>query len=282
MTANSYANQEQAEFWGGARGRSWADATDRYDAQLERYALLAVSAAAPLPGDTVLDIGCGTGATTFECAAAVGPTGHVIGVDISRPMLERAEANRASRKVTNVRFLEADAQVMPPLERLVDAVVSRFGVMFFADPTAAFANIASMTRDRGRLGFVCWGPVSENEWMIIPALAIEPVLPLPPATAPDAPGPFAFGDQDRVERILLDAGWDEITFEKVNDPLYLGGPGSLDEVVAFVLGSSSVALQLGDRRVEAAELLRKALAPRHDGVGVKFHANAHVVRAVRR
>lgn len=281
MSTQPYANQEQAEFWGGDRGRSWADAADRYDAQLERYALLAVSATAPLPGDTVLDIGCGTGATTFECAAAVGPTGHVIGVDISRPMLERAEANRARLGLNNVRFVEADAQVMAPFERPVDAVVSRFGVMFFADPTAAFANIASMTKDRGRLGFVCWGPVSENEWMVIPALAIEPVLPLPPATPPDAPGPFAFGDQDRVERILTDGGWAEVTFEKVNDPLYLGGPGTLDEAVAFVLGSSSVALGLGDRRTEAAELLRTALAPRHDGIGVKFHANAHVVRAVR-
>lgn len=281
MTSIPITNHEQAEFWGGPRGRSWVANSDRYDAQLERYGLLAVGAAAPLPGDKVLDVGCGTGAVTFECAAAVGPGGLVVGVDISEPMLARADERRAELGLDNVRFLHADVQALEPLERPVDAIVSRFGVMFFEDPVSAFRRLAATTRDRGRLGFVCWAPVDANEWMVIPALALEPIAPFPPPTPPDAPGPFSFGDRDRVEGILAASGWDEVSWERVDDPLYLGGPGTLEDAVRFVLDGSSVGLMVQDNREEAEALLARALAPRHDGTGVKFHAQAYVVRAAK-
>ncbi len=278
---DSSPNQEQIDFWSGDRGKAWADSAERYDLQLERYSLLAVGAAAPLPGDRAIDVGCGAGATTFEAARAVGPTGYVIGVDVSGPMLERARHEQERTGLTNVEFVEADVQTMTPLTELADVVVSRFGVMFFDDPIAAFANLAAMVRDRGRLGFACWGPASSNEWMSVPAVALAPIAPLPEPSPADAPGPFSFADQDRVESILEAAGWSDVTFEVVDDPLYLGGPGSLAEVVEFVLGASSLSPLVADRREEARQLLSDALAPRFDGHGVKFHANAHIVRAVR-
>ena len=279
MTSNTSANHEMAEFWGGDRGQAWADSAARYDAQLERYALRAVGAGAPLPGDTVVDIGCGTGATTIEAARAVGPTGKVVGIDFAAPMIERAHELVAEAGLNNISFIQADIQTFEPPDLGASAAISRFGVMFFDDPVLAFSNIAKMTRDRGRLAFVCWGPVEKNEWIALPAVAMESILPLPEPEPAGTPGPFAFADQDYVERLLTEAGWSEVTYEEINDPLYLGGPSSVQDAVDFVLDTTSVGMKVADRRADAAALISEAIAPRHDGTGVKFHANARVVIA---
>ncbi|MFN8051709.1 MAG: methyltransferase domain-containing protein [Acidimicrobiales bacterium] len=285
MTDTPAANADMAEFWDGERGEAWVARADQFDAQLEIYALRAIAAAAPQPGETVIDIGCGAGTTTLMAAQAVGATGRAVGIDISRPMLDLARRRAQSLSHTNVEFVLGDAQVMDPPDATADAVVSRFGVMFFDDPTAAFANIARMTSPGGRLSFVCWGPIEWNEWMGGPILALADVLTLPPSPPADAPGPFAFGDNARVEQILEASGWENVTIEDIADSIYLGGPGSVEDAADFLIGSSSLAMLLdgatADERAAARARLVETLAPQHDHIGVRYPALARLVHAVR-
>lgn len=286
MTSAPSTNAEQTEFWNGDRGRAWVARADQFDAQLEIYALKAVAALAPLPGDTVVDIGCGGGATTLEAAKAVGSHGKVIGLDISAPLLDLARDRVAAEGLANVELVEADAQTArPPLEHPAAGAVSRFGVMFFEDPVAAFANIASLVRPEGRFAFVCWGEPQFNEWITEPSMAIAEIVPPVFPDDPHAPGPFAFADASRVERLLADGGWTDITIEDVADALYLGGPGSVEDAVDFVLGGTAAAAPLAEKGPEAhaaaAEILRALFAPQHDGVGVRYPALARLVTAHR-
>ncbi len=285
MTASPDTNAEMSAYWDGERGEAWVARADQFDRQLEIYGLRAVSSAAPQPGETVIDIGCGAGATSFEASQAVGSTGKVLGIDISRPMLAVARQRAQAEAYTHVEFVHGDAQTMEPPSDLANVIVSRFGVMFFDDPVAAFTNIAAMTVAGGRLAFVCWGPMEANEWMWVPGLAVSGILPMPPAGDPSAPGPFAFHDPERVESILTTAGWEDVTFEDVNEPTYLGGPGSVEDTVDFVITSSSMATALLERSdddvAEVRRILTETFTPQHDGVGVRYPALARVVHAVK-
>lgn len=285
MSASPQTNADMTAYWDGERGESWVARADQFDRQLEIYGLRAVSAAAPQPGETVIDIGCGAGATTFEASQAVGSTGRVVGVDVSRPMLGVANQRAQDEAYTHVEFVLGDAQTMDPPGPPADVVVSRFGVMFFDDPVAAFTNIAAMTRPGGRLAFVCWGPVELNEWMWAPGLAVASVVPMPPAAEPTAPGPFAFSDNERVESILTAAGWEDVTFEDITDSIYVGGPGTVEDAVDFVITSSALATELAGRSdeevAEVRRLMSEAFTPQYDHVGVRYPALARVVHAVR-
>jgi len=285
MTTSPDTNADMAAFWDGERGEAWVARADQFDRQLEIYGLRAVSAASPQPGETVLDVGCGAGAISFEASQAVGSTGKVIGVDISRPMLALANQRAVDAEYTHVEFVHGDAQTMAPPAQPADVVVSRFGVMFFDDPVAAFTNIARMTHPGGRLAFVCWGPVESNEWMWVPGLAVSSILPMPPAPEPTAPGPFAFADTDRVESILTAAGWEDVTFEDITDATYVGGPGTVEDAVDFVITSSAMAIGLADKSeddiAEVRRILAETFAPQYDHIGVRYPALARVVHAVR-
>jgi len=225
-------NAGQIAFWNESAGQTWVAAQDPLDRQLAPLGERAMAALAPAAGERVLDIGCGAGATSLALAAAVGPNGSVLGVDISAPLLEAARAHAAD--APNVRFVEADAQTSPFEAGAFDAAFSRFGVMFFADPTAAFANLRRALRAGGRLVFACWRTPGENPFMTGPAMAASALLPAPAGPPPDptAPGPFAFADPERVRGILQGAGFEPVALEKLD--LQLGGV-SLQDALTLAL-----------------------------------------------
>ena len=199
------ANTEQREYWNEQAGPTWVRNQERLDAQIQPWGELALNALAAAPGEAVLDVGCGCGATSLALAAQVGPEGRVVGLDLSGPMLARARERAAAEGRANVSFLQADAQTHAFAPEF-DALFSRFGVMFFDDPPAAFANLAGALRPGGRLSFACWQGREQNGWVSIPMAALIGEVELPPPPAPDAPGPFALGDPDRLRALLEGAG----------------------------------------------------------------------------
>jgi SAM-dependent methyltransferase len=231
----------------------------------------------------VLDIGCGCGDTTIELARRVAPGGAATGIDISAVMLERArQAARAQRIAAS--FERADAQTHAFPAASVDVVYSRFGVMFFADPTAAFANLRRALRPGGRLSFICWQSLPENPWMFVPLGAALQVLPPPPLPAPDAPGPFAFADSGRVGGILSGAGFIDVQFQDVRQTLRIGSGAGIDQTVDFLLQMGPAAAALRESsdptlvpRVAAA--VREALVPYATDDGIRMPSASWIVTA---
>src|SRR5258708_26419312 len=200
------ANQDQVEHWNDSEETGdWVTYQERYDRMLEPFAGLMLDAAALSPGEQVLDVGCGCGATTLAAARAVAP-GAVTGIDLSAAMLARARENAAKASLVNASFEQADAQVHQ-FGASYDRVISRLGVMFFADPVAAFANLLAATRPGGRLAFACWQPLADNEWLLVPLAALAEHAPLPDPDEPGAPGMFSLSGTDRLHQVLSDAGW---------------------------------------------------------------------------
>ena len=203
-------NGAQQHYWNEPGGNAWTLWQERMDLQLAPLGRAVIEAVAPRDGERVLDIGCGCGDLTLQVAGLVGPSGKATGVDISAPMLARArERATQSGLSAQTHFLEADAQVVNvgDVGGLFDVAVSRFGVMFFADPIAAFANIASLVRVGGRLGFVCWQAPDLNPWMSTLAREVAALFPGQPPPDPHAPGPFAFADPVRTRDIVRAGGW---------------------------------------------------------------------------
>jgi SAM-dependent methyltransferase len=199
-------NDEQIAFWNGVAGDTWVAQQERLDRQLDPLGRATLKALTPRPGEHVLDVGCGGGQTTLQIAETVGPAGRVVGLDVSLPLLEAARRRGPS---ANVSFVSADAQTHP-FEQPFDAIYSRFGVMFFSDPVAAFANLKHALKPGGRIAFVCWRAEDENPIMTVPMRAAVKHLPPLPAPPPNAPGPFAFADRARVEGILQAAGFEAV------------------------------------------------------------------------
>jgi len=280
-------NAEQITYWNDTAGPKWVAYEELLDTQIRPLGEAAMDRAGIHEGDRVLDVGCGTGQTSIELARRVGARGAVTAVDISAPMLARARARAASAAVPNVDFLEADAQTQRFAPESVDVCFSRFGVMFFAAPDAAFANLHQALRPDGRLGFVCWQQLPDNPWMFVPFMAAAPHLTLPPPPAPDAPGPFAFANQDRVRGILERAGFGDVAFEDHRATLTVGGDGSLDRAVDFLLqgvGPTSAAMRQADPAVRAtvSAAVLDALRPYHTPHGLRMASAAWLVTARRR
>src|SRR5213593_5220288 len=274
------ANAEQIRYWNEAAGPKWVSFQKVIDAQIAPLGERAMDRAGIDPGERVIDVGCGCGDTTIALARRVGPAGLVLGIDISAPMLERAAETARAEGLANVRFENADAQThrLPP--GAFDVVYSRFGIMFFADPVAAFANLRSALRPGGRLAFICWQALRENPWLAVPLEAAARHLTLPPPPAPDAPGPFSLGDPERVRGILSRAGFADVRLEDLRETLTIGG-GALDQAVEFVLqmGPTGAALREADPAVRpaVAAAVRAALAPFHTPAGVRMASAAWVV-----
>jgi SAM-dependent methyltransferase len=210
-------NSEQIEFWNGDAGAMWTKRQERMDALLAPISDAVLEACTVKRGDRVLDIGCGCGETSLRLAQRGAV---VVGVDISKPMLGRAK-ERAEMERASATFVLGDAAVTP-FERVYDQAFSRFGVMFFGDPTAAFANIRTGVRSGGKLCFVCWQPPQLNAWISAPFAAARPMLPPQPTLDPRAPGPFAFAEPDYVRTILAGAGFRDIRIDGLTTSLVLG------------------------------------------------------------
>ena len=270
-------NAQQAAYWNDAAGPTWADLQAPLDRQLAPLGRAAMAVLAPTPGERVLDIGCGAGATSLQLAQAVSPGGEVMGADISRPLLEVAR-QRASA-IAGLSFVEADAQTYPFAAATFDAVFSRFGVMFFADPTAAFANIRRALKPGGRLAFVCWRTPAENPIMTLPMAAALAHLPPPAPPEPGAPGPFAFADPERVRTILGTAGFTDIAVTPHNEKI---GGGDLDTVVGLALKVGPLGAMLRehpDQRDTVIASVRAALAAHNGPDGVKLDSATWIVTA---
>jgi SAM-dependent methyltransferase len=236
-------------------------------------------------GERVLDVGCGCGQTTLQLAARVGPGGSVTAVDISTPMLERARLRAAAERLSHVRFVNADAQLAPVAEAAFDLVFSRFGVMFFSDPPAAFANLRACLAPRGRVAFVCWQALKNNEWVRVPLMAAAQHTPLPAPAAPGTPGPFAFADPAHVRAILDAAGFADIAIEPLEGELAVGGVGGgLEQAVAHLMEMGPMAAALREApeaaRPKVMAAVREALAPYASPAGVKLGYAAWIVHAV--
>jgi SAM-dependent methyltransferase len=217
---NAGPNAAQTEAWNGDQGRYWADNAERQDRLFAEFASLLLGAAGIGDGDAVLDVGCGAGGTTLAAARQAG-SGRALGVDLSAVMLAEA-ARRAERTGTaNVRFERADVQVHPFTGEF-DVAMSRFGVMFFDDPAAAWANIASALRPGGRLAFCCWQDASANEFFSVPRGAVAPLVPPLPPVDPEAPGPLSLANPDRVQSLLGGAGFTGIELRPVTAALRMG------------------------------------------------------------
>ncbi len=263
-------NARQVADWNGSIGERWAADQERTDRLVRPYGDAAIAAARVQPGETVLDVGCGCGDTSLAIASMVGAQGHVVGVDVSTPMLEVARKRAAG--IGNVTFLAADASTAA-LPGPFDLLVSRFGVMFFDDPAAAFTHLRGALKPGGRLAFVCWRTAAENPWASVPAQAARKAIggAAPPAD-PHAPGPFAFGDGERLKGILHTAGFAGVSLESFEAPMYLGrSPRSAAEGCTRIGPASRVALDAGPEHLSTIiDAIEVALAPHSAGDGSVF------------
>lgn len=270
--------------WTGNAADSWAANVDRLDLMLESFGAVAMAAAAPTAGQRIVDIGCGSGTSTVALAERVGPGGHVLGVDISPQLLDRARAD--APEGAPLSYLCADAATAALPGAPFDLLFSRFGVMFFDDPVAAFAHMRGALAPNGRLAFVCWRGAAENDWVRLPMAAIRDFVPQAPAD-PNAPGPFAFGDADRVRRILSDAGFADIAVTPFDAAIPYGQAATraaaIDDALdlAFAVGPLSRALadQPDDIRDRAATAVRAAFAERPGDTSILIDGAAWIVTA---
>lgn len=204
------SNEEQIAYWNGEAGRKWAERDRQMATILAPVSEALMDHASVERARAVLDVGCGGGSNSFMLAERLHSSAQLLGVDVSAPMLEVARAEGAARGLNNVRFLQADAAEHDFGSQQFDLLFSRFGVMFFEDPGAAFTHMRGAMTPGADLAFVCWQPLKVNPWTALPLKAALTVLPPPEAPAPRSPGPFAFGERDYVDQILRTAGWTDI------------------------------------------------------------------------
>jgi SAM-dependent methyltransferase len=274
-------NADQIAYWNGPGGQRWADRDASQETLLRPIAGVLLDRARPKPGERVLDIGCGAGSTTIMFAKAVAPNGFALGLDVSAPMLARAR--EVAPKGLPLDFALADATVYPFAPASFDLLVSRFGVMFFADPIASFTNLRRALKPSGRLAFVCWREPRENPWMMTPLQAVYKHVPKMPPVGPEDPGPFAFASEERVTRILKGAGFTGMTMEPHNLAMDVAIGRGLDAAVegALQIGPASRALQGHPAQTfEAAKVsIREALAPFVKGQSVALPGSIWIVTA---
>ena len=253
-------NTAQIDYWNGAAGQKWVRDADRLDKMLRPFLDAVMAAAKPKAGEVVTDIGCGGGALSL---ATAGKGASPTGVDVSEPLIEVAR-RRAAVSAPGTRFVVADASDWIP-DVPADLIVSRFGVMFFADPVRAFANIRKGAAPGGRLAFVCWRPLAENEWALAPIIAAMPFLreaPKPPE--PGAPGPFAFGQREHIDRILTAAGWKDVQISPWDGQIELPG-ATAPETAEFMLEIGPLSRTIAEQGLDPAQI-KAALVARVEGL----------------
>lgn len=274
-------NADQIAYWNGPGGQHWADRQQAQDIVLAPVSDVLIDRAKAKAGERIVDVGCGCGATSITLAHKVGPTGHVLGIDISAPMLARAR--KTAPAGLPVDFVLADATVYPFDPASFDLLVSRFGVMFFAEPALSFANLRRALRPSGRLAFACWREPRENPFFMAPLQAVYKHVAKLPQLGPEDPGPFSFASEARVNRILGEAGFQGIAMEPCNLALDIAVGRGLDAAVtgALEIGPAARALaeQPPDVVAAATKSIREALAPLVRGQAVLLDASIWIVTA---
>jgi SAM-dependent methyltransferase len=276
------ANVEQAAAWDGHEGDVWTEHADRYDRAGRRQLARFLDAGLINPDDAIVDIGCGTGRATRE-AARVAERGSALGIDHSARMLDEARRRSAAEGLEHVTFVQGDAQVHPFPEERFDLAMSSFGAMFFGDPVAAFTNISRSVKHGGRLALLAWRELDRNEWLLAlrGALALGRDLPVPP---PGVPSPFALADPDRVRPILDAAGFGDVAFTPVDEPMDFGRDAA--DAFAFVRTVGIVEGLLegvsDDQRRAGLQAVKEALEAQAGPDGVLFDSSAWLITAARR
>lgn len=274
-------NADQIAYWNGPGGKHWTDRQQLQDIVLGPVSEVLINRAAVKTGEIVIDIGCGCGATSFDLSQRVGPTGRVTGVDISEPMLGRAR--ELAPADAPVEFKLADATVYSFTPASADVLFSRFGVMFFAEPSVSFANMRKALRPNGRLVFACWRTPRDNPWMMLGLQEAYKHVPKLPEMKPDDPGPFSFANEERVRRILSDAGFTDLGLERVDLLLDIATGRGLEAAIETVLaiGPTSRALenQPLDKIEAATQSIRIALAAHQKGEAVPLGGSIWIVTA---
>lgn len=272
-------NADQIAYWNGQTGRKWAEDQVQMDRMMQSMTDALMAAAAPQRGESVVDIGCGAGATSLAVADIVGTGGSVLGVDVSRPLLEVARGRAAGR--SNIRFIEADATAYHFVPAAADLVISKFGVMFFADPEAAFRNLRQAVKPGGRLAFICWRMLAENPFATVPMGAALRHLPPQPRPDPNAPGPFAFADPVRVGHILTAAGFQTPAFAGFDSTMVIGRSPADAAREAVLMGMASRLLMNAAQEVKDAvvEDLTGEYERHLTHDGITFPAHCWVVTA---
>lgn len=215
MNIDRKSDDDQAALWNGSAGRAWVEAQELLDQVFKPFEQLLVESVSAESGGRVLDVGCGTGSTTLAIARSLGTKGRCTGIDISEPMIVAARV-RAERERIPATFIQDDVQIHVFEPARFDAMVSRFGVMFFEDPRRAFANLRYAARSGALLRFIAWRDAAENPFMTTAERAAAPLLTNIPARRSDAPGQFAFADRSRVDSILKESGWTEIDIKPID------------------------------------------------------------------
>lgn len=280
-SAGHERNADQIAYWNGPGGQRWSDRQAAQDVLLAPVSKILIDRIKAEPGQRILDIGCGCGATSIALAGQVTPGGYVLGVDISAPML--AQAQQSAPAGLPLEFVLGDATVHPFAPGSFDVMTSRFGVMFFAEPAVSFTNIRRALKPSGRVVFACWREPKENPWMMAPLQAVYRHVPKLPPQQPDDPGPFAFASEARVNRILIDAGFQDIAMEACALSLDIAIGKGLEAAVqsAFEIGPASRALEghSPEARDAARQSVRDMLATHLKGETVALPGSIWLVTA---
>lgn len=291
MTAVSETTRPGAvskEAWQDASGQKWARQQDRTDAQLGPLGLPAIDALNLRAGERVLDVGCGAGQTLLQLAERVGADGWVTGFDVSGPLVEQARQRIARSNHERIDVVLGDAETMRLKSPPYDALFSRFGVMFFQDPVAAFTNLAGSLRPGGRVAFLCWQSFQKNPWAIEPLQAVRSLAPdqaVPEMLSPEKPGPFHFADPDLVRGYLTKAGLQDIAIVPHEARMSIGGARTVDEAADFAMEIGAAARFISElpaeRRAQARPLLARVFESALSPDGVRMMARTFVVTARR-
>ena len=272
MAAREEIDADMLAFWNGTGGETWVARQEHTDITLAPVTDALLAFAAPRAGERVADVGCGCGAPTLELARAVGPSGRVAGLDISGPMLAEGERRASVAGITNVDWRQVDPATAALDE--YDLLTSAFGVMFFGDRVAAFANMRRGAATGARMALVCWRTLAENPWMEVPMTAVAQHLPPRPKPVPNAPGMFAFADPDHVTEVLAAAGWAPPRFEKLDMDLDVAAGRGLEEAVLQSTQIGAVNSWLRNQPAQvvsaAVDSLREALQAYADGASVRL------------
>ena len=269
-------NTDQIEFWNSDHGLAWARYADTVDVMFSEITDTVLDAAEVSVGDRVLDLGCGNGGTTLAAAERVTAIGSVTAVDVSGPMIDRAQERADSANLVNVTFVLGDAAVYPFADESFDKLISRLGAMFFDDPAAAFARLGPSLAPGGRVALGVWRGPRENLWAMEPVAAAKPFLEMPPRPGPEDPGPFSFAEPDRVRRVLAGSGWQDIELTPLDFQIPLGR--TMEDALAFVMEMGPLSAPLGtvtgDNRTKAIAAITRVLEENTGADGIVHLAGA--------